>query len=57
MPMTAGDKDSLNVTASCPHATHFSYLSDSSFHKTGVPVWISILLGVCNQGDTQKYLY
>lgn len=48
MLMTAGDKDSLNVTASCPHAAHFSYLSDFSFHKTDGPLRIGVLLGVCN---------
>lgn len=46
MLMTAGDKDSLNVTASCPHAARFSCLSDFSLHKTDVPhelasFWVS----------------
>lgn len=52
--MTAADKDSLNVTASHPHAIHFSYLSDFSFHRTDLFLWIGTLLSVCNQEGTQK---
>ena len=60
MLMTAGDKDSLNVTASCPHAACFSYLSDFSLHKTDAPHELAsfcILLGVCNHEGTQKCLH
>lgn len=52
MLMSAGDKDSLNVTASCPHAAHFSYLGDFSFHETAVTLGMSILPGVCNREGT-----
>lgn len=55
MLMTAGDKDSLNVTASCPHAPCCSYLSDIS--ATDAAPGVSILLGVGDHEGTQQGLH
>lgn len=37
MLMTAGDKDSSNVTASCPHAAHFLISVTSPFARLMCP--------------------
>lgn len=48
MLMTAGDKDSLNVTAQRPPAVHFSYKSDF-FQRTDIPLRIATLPVILNQ--------
>lgn len=55
MLMTAGDKDSLNVTASCPHAACCPYLSDIS--TTDAAPGVSILLGIGDHEGTQQGLH
>lgn len=48
MLMTAGDKDSLNVTAQCPPAVHFSHQS-GFLQRADIPLRTSTLLGIGNQ--------
>ena len=48
MLMTAGDKDSLNVTAQCSPAVHFSYQS-GFLQRADIPLRKSTLLGISNQ--------
>lgn len=48
MLMTAGDKDSLNVTAQCPPAVHFSHKS-GFLQRTDILLRKSTLLGISNQ--------